>query len=237
MGLRGAILGPPHETTLLFPMTKNRLDPGDDSSREAKPADPPATCTNVTAAVMPSLDVQTHPERRRSASRGPAARRARRDEEFEAFFLSTYPGLLRTMTAIAGDAELAADALQDAYQRAYARWSRISRYDQPAAWIRRVAINRSRDLARSEARRRSREERAIEPQTVEAPTFDDAIPRMLSQLPDRQRTAMALFYIDGLSVEQTADAMGLSTGAVKFHLNKGRAKLRPLLENRAGDDD
>ena len=78
---------------------------------------------------------------------------------------------------------------------------------------------------------------AQQPQTVEEPTFDDAIPRMLSQLPDRQRTAMALFYIDGLSVEQTADAMGLSTGAVKFHLNKGRAKLRPLLENRAGDDD
>lgn len=168
-----------------------------------------------------------------------AGRRSRDDADFEAFFVSSYPGLLRSMTAITGNAEMAADALQDAYQRAYARWSRISRYEQPTGWVRRVAINRSRDLARSDARRRRNEERAVEhaDSEIDEPAFDDTVPKMLQQLPDRQRTAMALYYIDGLSVEQAADAMGLTTGAVKYHLNKGREKLRPLLENRVSDDD
>lgn len=222
-------------------MTTSRTESPDDSSRHTKPVAPSPTCDGVAAAVIPCVEIgDRSAPRAETASRSRTTRREKRaqqDDEFEAFFVATYPGLLRTMTAVTGSAEMAADALQDAYQRAYARWSRISRYDQPAAWIRRVAINRSRDLARSETRRRANEERAAEPRIVEEPTFDDAVPRMLSQLPDRQRTAMALYYIDGLSVEQTAQAMGLSTGAVKFHLNKGRAKLRPLLENRAGDDD
>ena len=169
---------------------------------------------------------------------GAVTRRSRIDDDFEAFFVTSYPGLLRSLTAITGNGEMAADALQDAYQRAYARCGRISRYDAPAAWVRRVAINRARDLARSEERRRRNEERASvdRPASVDAEPDLDDIPALLQTLPHRQRVAMALYYVEGLSVEQTADAMKLTSGAVKYHLNKGREKLRPLLENRADDD-
>lgn len=166
-------------------------------------------------------------------SRPVSARRERREDDFEAFFTSSYPALLRTLTAITGNAELAADALQDGYQRAYTRWGRIGGYDNPAAWVRRVAINRARDLVRSDTRRRNNEERATagDDPVVAEPEVDE-VPALLVGLPHRQRVALALYYVDGLSVEQTADAMGLTSGAVKYHLNRGREKLRPILENR-----
>ncbi len=156
----------------------------------------------------------------------------RDDAEFEAFFVESYGGLLRTLTVIIGDAEMAADALQDSYQKAYVRWGKIRRYDAPAAWVRHVAINRSRDLIRSNERRRRNEERAAGPDHVVDPEVDDSLLSLLKPLPGRQRTAMALFYLEGLSVDQVADAMGVSSGAVKYHLNQGRAKLRPMLEQR-----
>lgn len=154
------------------------------------------------------------------------------DAEFEAFFVESYGGLHRTLTVIIGDAELAADALQDAYQRAYVRWKKIRRYDAPAAWVRHVAINRSRDLIRSNERRSRNEERAAGPEIVIDEQHDDSLLGLLQPLPERQRTAMALHYLEDLSVEQVADEMGISSGAVKYHLNQGREKIRPILQNR-----
>lgn len=154
------------------------------------------------------------------------------DAEFEAFFVESYGGLLRTLTVIIGDSELAADALQDAYQKAYVRWGKIRRYDAPAAWVRHVAVNRCRDLIRSNDRRLRNEERAAAPDHVIDPEMDDSLISLLKPLPERQRTAMALYYLEELSVEQVADAMGISSGAVKYHLNQGREKLRPILEKR-----
>jgi RNA polymerase sigma-70 factor (ECF subfamily) len=161
-----------------------------------------------------------------------SAARVSDDAEFEAFFLESYGGLHRTLTVIIGDAELAADALQDAYQRAYVRWKKISRYDAPAAWVRHVAINRSRDMIRSNDRRLRNEERAAGPHIVVDEQPDDSLFGLLQSLPERQRTAMALHYLEDLSVEQVADEMGISSGAVKYHLNQGRGKIRPILEKR-----
>ena len=99
-----------------------------------------------------------------------------------------------------------------------------------------MAINRSRDLARADRRRRDREARVAPPESVASTEglSDEAIAIRdhLQQLPERQRTAVALFYLDDLSVEQVADAMRISAGAVKFHLNKGRENLATHLRGR-----
>ena len=139
--------------------------------------------------------------------------------------------MVRSLTLITGDAELAADCVQDAFVRAYARWPRISTYDSPASWVRRVAINRSRDVFRSTGRRRTTEQSAAtsEVHLDPEPLADQDLRTVLGQLPDRQRAAVTLYYLDGLSVDQVADSMGITSGAVKYHLNRGRAHLAPLL--------
>ncbi len=125
---------------------------------------------------------------------------------------------------------MAADCVQEAFVKAYARWRRISRYDQPLAWVRRVAINQLRDLHR----KRVRGERALARLGTDDASFVPDPPALdlsyaLATLTPQQRIAAALFYVDDLSVAEVAAAMGLSAGAVKFHLHAARDRLRSEL--------
>jgi len=149
---------------------------------------------------------------------------------FEAVFQAHYPPLARALTAACGDAEVAADAVQEAFLRAHLRWKQISRYEDPVAWVRRVAVNRMRDHFRHESRgARVLAILAADPQWIdETPTSGDAV-ELLATLAPQQRLAMSLYYVEGLSVAEVASAMCLSVGAVKFHMNQGRERLRPTL--------
>jgi RNA polymerase sigma-70 factor (ECF subfamily) len=51
-------------------------------------------------------------------------------------------------------------------------------------------------------------------------------------LPQHYREAVLLFYFDGLSVEEAAQAMGTSVTAAKVRLHRARAKLGAALEGR-----
>ncbi len=157
------------------------------------------------------------------------------DQEFEQFFVANFDRLVRSVTAITGDADLATDAVQDAFIKAYARWSRLQKYDDPVLWVRRVAINKSKDIRRSFLRRRAREDKfdgalsGEEGMVWESePTTD--IAGALKALSPRQRSVAALFYLEDLSILQIAANLEISEGAVKFHLNKAREGLRTALD-------
>jgi RNA polymerase sigma-70 factor (ECF subfamily) len=73
----------------------------------------------------------------------PADRAAAHDDgpaDFDETFREHYGPMVRSLAAACGDREVAADAVQDAFTRAYARWRRISRYDDPSGWVRHVAL-------------------------------------------------------------------------------------------------
>jgi RNA polymerase sigma-70 factor (ECF subfamily) len=146
-----------------------------------------------------------------------------------------YARLVRALTLVSGSREAAADAVQEAFVKAHLHWARIRRYDDPVGWIRRVAINRLRD----DHRRSIRKQRAVDRLASEQPTatfpeepHDADLQWMLAQLPRQQRLALALFYVDELSVVEVAGAMRISEGAVKFHLHQGRQHLRQVLSQR-----
>lgn len=156
------------------------------------------------------------------------------DQEFEKFFLAHFDRLVRSVTAMTGDAELATDAVQEAFIKAYARWSRVQKYDDPMLWVRRVAINKSRDTRRSFLRRRAREDRfdegAAREDGVEWESEANVdIASALREISPRQRSVATLFYLEDLSISEIAEILDLTTGAVKFHLNKARTNLRALL--------
>jgi RNA polymerase sigma-70 factor (ECF subfamily) len=160
-----------------------------------------------------------------------ARREVTLEASFEEVFRDAYWPLVRTLTVACGDRELAADCVADGFERAYARWWRIRRYDDPVAWVRRVAINRLRDHMRRSGRKRRAEERLGPPESVwapETPAFDLAA--ALSELPEKQRIAAALYYVDDLPVKEIATAMRTSEGTVKYHLHAARESLRPSLE-------
>lgn len=143
-----------------------------------------------------------------------------------------YARLVRALTIVAGDPESAADAVQEAFVKAHLRWRKISRYEDPVGWIRRVAINHLRDDHRRGSRKRRALERlSAQPKApVESPPIDE-FDRLLAELPRQQRATTALFYVDGLTVAEIAGSLEIAEGTVKSHLHDARRRLRPVLEN------
>ncbi len=148
-------------------------------------------------------------------------------EDFEAFYKRQYPLAVGLAYALAGKRHLAEEIAQEAFIAGYRRWEKISRYDKPEAWLRRVIVNRSTSVLRrgvTEVKAISRlragmdHVRELEPDSAEVWDAVRALPR-------RQAQAIALFYLEDLSLEQIADVLECNPGTVKTHLRRGRERL------------
>ena len=153
-------------------------------------------------------------------------------DDFDRFFTIQYPALVRLLTARTGHRHLAEELAQETMLRAHRRWRRLSHYDDPAAWVRRVAIN----LASNWWARKRNERRLVErlgheraPDLALAPA-DAEFWATVRTLPDRQATAITLHYLEDRSVADVARIMDCAMGTAKAHLHKGRARLATLLD-------
>ncbi|NJC70085.1 SigE family RNA polymerase sigma factor [Planosporangium thailandense] len=168
---------------------------------------------------------------------GPAARlgpvrRATTAEpavSFDQFYAAHFDRLIVQLYAYTGDMAQAQDVVQEAFARALPRWEKLRTYDDPTAWVRRVAWNlatsRWRQLRTFRAfARRQREEH------VNGPTPDRvALAAALATLPATQRRAVILHYLSDMSVADIAAQEGVAAGTVKSWLHRGRAALAAAL--------
>jgi len=129
--------------------------------------------------------------------------------------------------ALVRNAASAEDLTQESFVAAHRHWDRISGYDDPRAWLRRVLVNR----ATSFHRRRSVEWRALarigigpEAEVLLSPPSMEVWDEV-RQLPRRQAQVIVLHYVDQLTIDEIADVIGCSQGAVKSHLHRARARL------------
>lgn len=147
-------------------------------------------------------------------------------EDFDDFYAANYADLVVQIYAYFGDRQEAQDVVQEAFTRALARWRRLSGYEDPGAWVRRVAWN----LATSRWRRTRTALRHLagfraEP-VVEGPSPDRvALVEALAALPATLRRAMVLHYLADLPVAEIAAREGVAEGTVKSWLHRGRAAL------------
>jgi len=155
--------------------------------------------------------------------------------DFATFYRRELPALVALATAVGGHA-CAEEVAQEALLRAHREWGRIERYDKPGAWVRRVAIN----LATSDRRRRASEARALA-RVARRPILDAPPPEvdgfwaLVRTLPPRQAAAVALHYLDDLSLAELADALGCAEGTAKAHLHKARQSLARHLADQEPD--
>ena len=154
-------------------------------------------------------------------------------QSFERLFRLNYPRLVKTLCLTTLDREAAADAAQEAFLQLHLHWNRVSTYEDPVGWVYRVALNRCRD----HRRRLARISRLWGRQVSEATSSQDVswypeyeFVEALKELPRRRREAAAFHYIAGFSEKETAQAMGLSEGAVKSHLFRARKALQAKFE-------
>jgi RNA polymerase sigma-70 factor (ECF subfamily) len=135
------------------------------------------------------------------------------------------------------DRDTGADVAHEAFLRAFREWSRVSSLDRPGAWVRRAAINLATDVQR----RRRRERRALtrvqaRSRPDSAVGVDETFWALVRRLPESQRVATVLRYAGDFSVEQIADVMQVSEGAVRAALFKARRSLAADLGLKEVDD-
>jgi RNA polymerase sigma-70 factor (ECF subfamily) len=185
----------------------------------------PRVFSHVTAVTERDAVPTQEPghEDERSRPLGPAS-------SFDDFYRATSRRVLHHVYALTGDRAEAQDCVQEAYARAWQRWSRVRSHDDPEAWVRTVA----RRIAVSRWRRTRTAMGYLlhhgRPQTIEAPSEDHALlVRALRDLSQPQRDAVVLHHLVGLSVEEVAQRTAAPVGTVKARLHRGRAALAGVI--------
>jgi RNA polymerase sigma factor (sigma-70 family) len=149
-------------------------------------------------------------------------------DAFDEWYRASHPRVFMALVVSTADRDAATEAVDEAFAKAWAHWSRVQGMSNPIGWTYRVARN---ELTRS-WRRRAREV-AGAPVPVEGwdpHVGDPDLWAQVRRLPDRQREAIALRYIAELTQPEIARAMRIRPGTVAATLNAARASLRTTIE-------
>ncbi len=135
--------------------------------------------------------------------------------------------LWRAIYAFAGDAEIASDAVAEAYAQLLHRGDAVR---DPAAWTWRAAFRISAGALKAR-----RDGPASAPEIHHEDRYADPdLLAALRLLPDAQRAAIVLFYYADLPIREIADRLATNGLAVRANLSRGRRRLRTLLGDRHG---
>jgi len=152
---------------------------------------------------------------------------------FDAIFTRYHRAIYAYLLGMVGDVEQAQDLAQDTFLKAY---TALARTPDPAlpAWLYRIATNTALDALR---RRRRLTWLPFAPGDeghwpTPAPDLPtqyaerEAVGAALAQLSPRDRACLLLRARDGLTLEEIAQALGLSTGAAKMTLYRAKERFR-----------
>ena len=136
--------------------------------------------------------------------------------EFDGFYRAEFRGLVVLAAAVLGQRAGAEDVVQEAILDAYRRWDRVGGYEASRAWARKVVVQRGIEVAKNRSNERHAHLRAAArvgagATSAAATSIDPSLLVHLRALPPQQRAAVALHYLEDMSV--------------KAHLFKARASL------------
>lgn len=137
--------------------------------------------------------------------------------------------LTRYAWLICGNADDAADLVQDALVKTFGRLRNGFSVRSAEAYVRRAILNTWLDAGRKTSRWRRIAHLTVEPEIREssAPATDSRLDLQaeLAKLTRRERACIVLRYYEDLKVDDIAEWLGISSGAVKRYLSDGLAKM------------
>jgi RNA polymerase sigma-70 factor (sigma-E family) len=165
--------------------------------------------------------------------------RPEHEREYGDFVAARAAGLVRFGFLLCGDWHRAEDAVQGALTKLYLAWPRLARRDAMDGYVRRIVLRVLIDERRLARFRRELlsdrvPEKPVVADPVEATGERMAVLAALAQVPPGQRAVLVLRFWEDLSIDETAEALGCSTGTVKSQAARGLATLRELLGTAVG---
>jgi RNA polymerase sigma-70 factor (sigma-E family) len=153
----------------------------------------------------------------------------------EEFVAARGEALLRVALMLTGDAHAAEDLVQAVLAKAYPRWERISRLDQPEAYLRRILVHMHLRRSRRRWHREvpvpvvSDTESIAVADGAEERARHDAAWALLARLPARQRAVLVLRYYEDLPDSEIASVLGCRASTVRSQAARALATLRAAL--------
>lgn len=147
---------------------------------------------------------------------------------FDELFVAEFPAVERTVFLIVHDREVAKEVTQEAFLALLRAWRKVSRYDRPGAWVRRVAIRLAMRALKRRDHNSIAERRASEPPGPVSERDLD-VWEAIRALPARQRATVVLFYLEDRPVGEVAELLGCSPQTARVHLYRARQHLGELL--------
>jgi RNA polymerase sigma-70 factor (sigma-E family) len=164
------------------------------------------------------------------------------DSVMVALFTTEATRLVSLARFFVDDRTAAEDLVQEAFIRLSRSAHRIREHDKAAAYLRSIVVNLARDHnRRGLVSLRHRPPAVLDEPSAEETSFKQESRRevvaALRSLPHRQRECLALRYYLELSVDDIADALGVSTNSVKTHLKRGLRGLAAALQPGTKEHD
>jgi DNA-directed RNA polymerase specialized sigma24 family protein len=148
-----------------------------------------------------------------------------RDDGYSEFFTREFPAVTRVCFAIVGNRGRAEEITQEVFFAAFRHWRKVSQYERPGAWARKVAVRRAIRSRRSERP----EVAVVEPRSAGPDGLGLDLRAAIARLPPKQRGAVALHYLEDRPVAEVAEILGCSESTARVHLHRARAALAGFL--------
>ena len=147
--------------------------------------------------------------------------------------------LLRTCYLILRDREMAEDAVQETFLKAYRAADTFRGQCSEKTWLMRIAMNTCRDMRRRAWFRYM--DRRITPEEMPEAAMpfaarDDSLTQAIRALPPREKETLLLYYYHDMTVTEIGESLHLSVSAVSNRLKRGRERLKALLEGDEQDE-
>lgn len=152
----------------------------------------------------------------------------------ETLYRAHYRSLFRLAAVFLDDRSAADDVVQEAFLRLHSGRSGPTG-GKEFAWLRQVVVNGCRERYRRQAVAKRRtpqqsQEQGGADEAVLAADLHRRVAAAVDQLPTRQRECIVLHHFERLTESEISGVLGISVGSIKTHLHRGRAALRPVLE-------
>jgi len=193
----------------------------------------PLTRMPADPSPLPALEPDSGPD-----SEADLVRAAQRDPRaFGPLYRRHAAAIARYLRRRLGDPHVVEDALSETFEQALVRLDRYRSQGIPLrAWLYRLAngcVHRARRRAASRAMERLDADPEASAESPDEPAERARHARSaLLRIAPRYQTALALFYLEGLSVDEVARICGCRPGTIKSRLARGRAALRRRLERK-----
>ena len=152
---------------------------------------------------------------------------------FEAFFAANSEDLYGSLWLVTRHRFEAEEIAQEAFLKVWERWDRVAGMDDPAGYLYRTAINVWRSRGRRAAVAVRRVVHAIPADDgLTAIEERDVVVRAMAPLTPRQRAALVLVDLLGLTSEEAGKALGVRPSTVRVLAARGRDRLRDEMEAR-----